>query len=443
VSFRPRGIFARTILLVGLLLLLSHGAAIVLFLVNFSWPAAERSAAAIADDWSIVQSALDALPPDGQARLVEQATARGVPFVREVDPARLVARRSFFQRLVIRHLRRRLDPSLRVQITDHVPPRLWVPVRAGTQVYWVGFRQRPPARPLRSNFFVQLLVMVTLATAGSWIVARRITRPLASLAAAAGRIGRGDAPPPVAGSDVVEVRAVHHAFDRMARDIREASEERERLLVGVSHDLRTPLARLRLALEMSEGRVDPSLHQGMLSDVEEMDTVMGLFLRYVREGVDEPTSPADVNAIVQSIAGRQAQLGHSLTLRLSDLPPMRVKPSSLKRAIVNLVENALRHGKEPVEVHTGAAGGVVSIAVLDRGPGLDPERAARRHTPFPAMAEGAGHATHGIGLAVVERVARLHGGALSLQPRAGGGLEARIALPDAIAHDRPEAERVE
>jgi two-component system osmolarity sensor histidine kinase EnvZ len=215
----------------------------------------------------------------------------------------------------------------------------------------------------------------------------------------------------------------------MSSDLARLDEDRALILAGISHDLRTPLTRLRLAAEMS---ADATAREGISADIDEMDKIIGQFLDFARDTEGEPPEPTDLNAVVAHIADPLQRRGARIELRLAALPPLMLRPLALLRLAANLINNALRHGGElaPIEVATRREGDSVILDVMDRGPGIPPGEAERLKQPFTRLeAARTGASGAGLGLAIVDRVARGHGGHFDLLPREGGGLVARVTLP--------------
>jgi len=268
--------------------------------------------------------------------------------------------------------------------------------------------------------------LLALALAGAWLIASRIARPLARLTRAADRLGRGEAHEPIPERGVRELRALASAFNRMASDLASLERERAMVLAGISHDLRTPLSRLRLAVEMAlpgEGSSD-----AMVADIEEIDGVIGQFLDYAR-GESESKTVGDLNALLEDLCGHYARLGKKVSLSDEPVPPFAFARVGVRRAVANLVDNALRYAGEPIEIRCAPAGRHVRLEVLDRGPGIPPQDAERLKRPFTRLDSArSGPGGSGLGLAIVERVARAHGGSLELANRDGGGLVARLTL---------------
>jgi two-component system osmolarity sensor histidine kinase EnvZ len=249
---------------------------------------------------------------------------------------------------------------------------------------------------------------------------------LRALAGAARRVGGGETPAPLAESGPRELATVSAAFNRMARDLEALERERAMVLAGISHDVRTPLSRLRLALEMSGAEAGAA--QGMSADIDEMDQVIGQFLEFAR-GESEAKAQGELGALLAEVGEHYAKLGKGVKVAPARIAPFAFARMALRRAITNLVDNALRYAGEPVEVEARMDGGRVIIEVLDRGPGIPEGEGERLKQPFTRLDPArSGRGGAGLGLAIVERVARAHGGRLELLPRPGGGLIARLQL---------------
>jgi two-component system osmolarity sensor histidine kinase EnvZ len=268
--------------------------------------------------------------------------------------------------------------------------------------------------------------LLALALGGAWLIASNLARPLARLRSAAGRLGRGQAHQPLPEEGALELRTVAAAFNRMAADLEGMERERAMVLAGISHDLRTPLSRLRLALEMSGA--ERGAAEAMIADIDEIDAVIGQFLDFAR-GADEQKSENDLDAVAAEVAEHYRRINRKVSVSQGDVRPFRFSRLAVRRAITNLVDNALRYAGEPIEIELKEEDRVAIVDVLDRGPGIpasETERLKRPFTRLDAARSGPGGA--GLGLAIVERIAHSHHGALELLPRNGGGLAARLTL---------------
>jgi two-component system, OmpR family, osmolarity sensor histidine kinase EnvZ len=329
-------------------------------------------------------------------------------------------------------LRSTLGPGTEVRIQ---PGRqlLWVRVEAAGDGYWVGFplppRPQPDDEPTRAALWSVTLAAVLLVAA--FLFARYLARPLRDLNAAVERVGRGEAPPPLPESGPSEIANLNRGFNRMIGNLRQLEEDRALLLAGVSHDLRTPLARLRLGVEMS-ARNDTERAE-MVDDIEEMDRIIGQFLDFARGEESAARERALPDPLVAASVDRYARAGHDVRFIAGHVTPVPLRPTAFSRLVANLIDNALAYGAPPVEVTTAEAAGRFVLDVADRGPGIPPEEVERLKQPFTRASAARSHAKGvagaGLGLAIVDRIARMHDGTFELLPREGGGTIARVTMP--------------
>jgi two-component system, OmpR family, osmolarity sensor histidine kinase EnvZ len=270
------------------------------------------------------------------------------------------------------------------------------------------------------------LALLAISLAGAWLIASNLARPLAALTRAARRIGGGAAHEPLPETGARELRTVSKAFNRMASSLASMERERAMVLAGISHDLRTPLSRLRLALEMSGAESGESA--AMIEDIGEIDAIIGQFLDFAR-GESEEKAPEDLDALVHELAEHYQRLQKDVRVRTEGQNKFSFARAAVRRAIANLVDNALRYAGEPIEIEARREPEGAAIEVRDRGPGIPAAEVERLKRPFTRLDDArSGASGSGLGLAIVERVARAHGGTLELLPRPGGGLIARLTL---------------
>jgi two-component system, OmpR family, osmolarity sensor histidine kinase EnvZ len=308
--------------------------------------------------------------------------------------------------------------------------------REGVEGFWVSFFIDEdefwvmlPAERFEPEFGLQwlswLAALLALALAGAYLIASNIARPLAAMRGAAMRLGRGQQHVPLPEEGPREVRTVASAFNRMASDLQGMERERAMVLAGISHDLRTPLSRLRLALEMSGG--DRHALDAMTADIEEMDAIIGQFLDFAR-GADEKKEPHDLALLLSELAEHYARIGKDVRYEPKPVKPFPFARMAVRRAVANLVDNALRYAGPPVEIEV-VEGTAVTIEVRDAGPGIPPGEVERLKRPFTRLDDSRGGPSgSGLGLAIVERTAEAHGGRLELLPREPRGLVARLTL---------------
>jgi len=337
--------------------------------------------------------------------------------------------------LVIRRVREVTGPDTRFAYARDGDEGFLVSFFIDEDEFWVMLPRERFELELGLEWLGWGAALLALALAGAWLIASSIARPLAALTRAAARIGRGEAHQPLAEEGARELRSLGAAFNRMARDLESMERERAMVLAGISHDLRTPLSRMRLALEMSGARKE-EMHTdetrgdfaAMVTDIEEIDAILGQFLDFAR-GVNEEKARQDLGELIREVAEHYPRLGKKISLKDNGALPFPFARMAVRRAVSNLVDNALRYAGEPIEIEWKKNAGSAVIEVRDRGPGIPAAESERLKRPFTRLhAARSGPAGAGLGLAIVERVARAHGGALELAPREGGGLVARLAL---------------
>ncbi len=234
------------------------------------------------------------------------------------------------------------------------------------------------------------------------------------------------APEPLPESGPRELRTLASAFNQMASDLAQLEQDLAMVLAGISHDVLTPLARLRLSLEMSG--TDASTADAMAADIEEIDAVIGQFLEFAR-GTQEDKRLTDLESLMDEIESRYARIGEVLKRTRGGVAPLKLAPMAVRRAITNLIDNARRYARGTIEIETIAATGVAVVEVRDRGPGIPPGEVERLKQPFTRLDQArTGSGGSGLGLAIVERIARAHGGRVELLPREDGGLVARLVI---------------
>ncbi|HXR55531.1 MAG TPA: ATP-binding protein [Casimicrobiaceae bacterium] len=338
----------------------------------------------------------------------------------------------------LHELEQRLRDDLGEGTEVRVSPRgrqLFVRVQAAGDGYWIGFPLPRSPQDIPSRALAWVIAIVVLLLLAAFAFARYLARPLGELEDAVERVGRGETPPALPESGTSEIAAVNRGFNAMIASLRQVERDRAILLAGVSHDLRTPLARLRLGIELSQG--DEATRVGMVSDIEEMDRIIDQFLDFARDETAPATEPIDVNDELAASVERYVRSGRDVRLAPGGPVFARIKPTALSRVAGNLIDNALAYGRPPLDVSATRHGDEVHVEVADRGPGIPPGDVERLKQPFTraneARAREDGAAGAGLGLAIVDRIARLHGGSLDLLPRPGGGTRARLRLPAADA----------
>ena len=278
-----------------------------------------------------------------------------------------------------------------------------------------------------------ITAMALMAAAIMVIVAfsvRRITRPLRALEQAADQLGRGEQPAPLPESGPRELRRTTAAFNAMQDRLNRFVADRTRLLAAISHDLRTPITALRLRAEFVD---DPETRERILATLDEMQRLTEATLALARdEAAAEETRSVDLSAFASGLADDLAELGWDVTAEDTPSLPVRCRPLALRRALRNLIENAVRYGGRARVAALATPHGPV-LRVDDDGPDIPEDKLEAVMEPFARLDESRSQETGGVGLglAIARSVARAHGGELVLANREGGGLRAELRLPPA------------
>ena len=428
----PRTLLARTFLLLALLVLLTTAAWLSLFRYIDAEPRARETAQLAASAVNLIRASLFAAAPEKRLGLfTEFSTREGIRLLPAEPEDRIEAMPdSRFFRLLQRELTARLGNHTRIAASVDDVPGFWVSFRlddADDEEYWLVLPRDRAARDFASHWLLWGLLAVGLALAMAWLIASRISRPLKAMAQSAETVGRGQKPEPLPEDGAEELSRLAVAFNTMAADLERHEKDRSEVLAGISHDLRTPLTRLRLEAEMS---VADGARQAVVADIEQMEAVISQFMDYARTESGETPVATDPSDLLASIAERQRYIGQPLNTAIASLPEMQLRPKAITRAITNLIDNAVKYGGGEITLAASANNDEIVIEVSDRGPGVPAAEIERLKRPFTRLENARTNATGtGLGLAIVERIARLHEGRLELMPNPGGGLLARLSLP--------------
>jgi two-component system osmolarity sensor histidine kinase EnvZ len=308
-------------------------------------------------------------------------------------------------------------------------------------VLWMDIAKLPnsliriPLSELQEEDFAPLfrnsLIMAMLIIAGGWLFIRLQNRPLIALERAAQEVGRGEIPPPLTVRGTKEIRSVTRTFNQMSRGIQELEEDRTLLMAGVSHDLRTPLTRIRLATEMMSAE-DSYLAEGIISDTEECNEIISQFIDYLKPVDRELFQTVFIDDIAREVSSSEGGYEVQIETDISkSMKPAVGNPIAMKRAVSNLVVNALRYGNGWVKVSTGmtADNKLAWVTIEDNGPGIPQDQVSKLFEPFTRGDTARGSEGTGLGLAIVKRIVSQHQGVVVVNNRSQGGLKAQISFP--------------
>lgn len=389
--------------------------------------------------------ALDALPTASRQNFLATAKRIGLRVESAQSGTRMQAAPSAFAKA----LGTQLGPDFRVVslelgATDCQPPHrqrsnavpvanpdceiIRITLRDGTLLRMTVLPSRSGMPPLHPDFLLYLTLFVCSIGVLAYLVARMTMRPLKQLAQAAFDLGRDLNHPPLELAGSSEIRQAGSAFNAMQGRIRNHIQQRTQMLAAITHDLQTPLTRLRLRLEKVS---DLELRDKLIGDLSAMQDMVREGLELARSmASSEPMQRLDLDSLLDSVCSDATDAGQSVTLSGHAGKSVLARPNTLRRCLVNLIDNAVKYGQSAaVSVALDAAGTVIRIR--DRGPGIAPDQLARVFEPFYRIETSRSRQSGGtgLGLTIARNIAEQHGGSLTLHNHPDGGLEAVLTLP--------------
>ena len=335
-----------------------------------------------------------------------------------------------FINMVAEKIRERLGVETIITVNHYGVQGLWVSFNIGQDDFWVVIPKLHVERRFPWQWLGWGALILLLSLAGGYFIALRINRPMHLLMNAANRLRKGEQPEKLPEGSFAELREVNETFNKMADSLAELDAERTLILAGVSHDIRTPLARLRLSVEMLPDEGCGSLKNGMIQDIADMDNIIHQFLDFVKGVEGEPTQMIDINTLLQAVHDRQLRAGRDLVVQLAPTYFIPIKPLAMQRLLDNLVGNAYAYGKGQARIAGKVTAEHIVISVFDNGPGIPESHLQKLLRPFERLDTARSNAGgSGLGLAIADRIAKLHHGKLELVNRPEGGLEARLSIP--------------
>jgi two-component system osmolarity sensor histidine kinase EnvZ len=315
--------------------------------------------------------------------------------------------------------------ALVIRYQQNANDMLWLQHRT-PPAFSLGF---PAENLMGMTFFLlaDLVMAVVLSMIAAFLAARHLSRPLQTLAKTASRLGRDLQSVDIRPDGPEEIRAVGLALNTLRCDLDHLIKEQEFLLAGISHDLRTPLARLRLIAEMLDTDA-VALGESMKEDIEEMHLILQHFIELTRFNIEEtePWEIGDITPLLVDVAQKYQRAQIDLELFLDQIPPVRHKPLALRRLLYNLIDNGIKHGGGSVRVMAESTWDRVHLCIADQGPGLPSEMCNQEKRLNPSKKERG--SSSGLGLHIVQRIAKLHNADLKLFNGKQGGAEVVVTL---------------
>ncbi|MFA7667104.1 MAG: ATP-binding protein [Burkholderiaceae bacterium] len=433
-------LFWRTFLMLAALITASLAATLGSLRLLDPAPPEQQLAWEIATVLNLTRSALVSADADRRMALLDElAVDEGVRVLPlepgdRIDPSAAGPR----LRAIEPRLRQLLGEPTQVAARVNGHDAVWVSFGIDGDAYWLILPTERVERRFGPSLQMLGAIALSLSLIGALALSRLVNQPLATLSDAFGAFSRGESPPALPVSGPLELAELNRSFNQMTRDLDALERDRTLALAGISHDIRSPLARLRMEIELAP--IDEVQRQALAGDIERIDRIVGQFVHYARIGQPARVDSVDVGAAIAALvsAYRTRAAAETLTIESDTVGarPWRGDPIDLNRALGNLIDNALRYGRSPdgsvrISVSARTEGRKLIVELADAGPGVPASQLERLLRPFERLdAERNDEGGAGLGLAIVDRIARRYGGSLSLDQAPGGGLHARIELPD-------------
>lgn len=449
----PESLAARTLLVLLVGLTVSHVASVAMYLTDRTSALLFTGGEHIGERIATIDRLVNSAPPAERQRVVELADTEQLRVI--WSPKSLVEdrpargwRMALLRDVLVPHINKSGGRIFRLYHASDILPSPWderlrsnsnenvaketllisLRLQDGS---WLNFAipvQSP--RPFWSfRFILSTIVMLAAVVIFSAFIVRHLIRPLATFTRAAERLGKDVKAPPLPEIGPTEVRRAARAFNGMQARIRRFLEDRTQMVAAISHDLGTPITRLRLRAEFVE---DEDQRRKMLADLEDMERMVKAALSFTRDDAAcEPRSSVDLRALLQRVCDDASDSGHEVALTAPDTAvPCACRPAALRRALMNLVENAAIYGQRARVSLQNAAQEAV-IAIDDDGPGIPEDLREEAFKPFGRLEASRSRETGGtgLGLTVARTIVRAHGGEIALINRSGGGLRVEVKLP--------------
>ncbi len=424
----PRSAFGQTVLLIGFLLFINQIVSYISFAIYVFDPHQQQINQLLAKQVRVVFIDIDdaKLSPK-MAKAFHNETGIGV--YREEDALKFGLATAGIYPYRSEQMSLLLGGATEVRISDGNEYLFWIRAPQAPHL-WVKIPLTGMEKGSFSPLIFFMVVIGLLSVMGGWVFVRQLNRPLKSLEIAAEDVGRGDFPEPLVERGTSEIMAVTQAFNHMSKGIKQLEEDRNLLMAGISHDLRTPLTRIRLASEMMQEQ-DAFLKEGIETDIDDMNNIIDQFIDYIRHDSKDKAELGDLNVLVEEVLNVETPSDRLITFHAGECPKIPLRHVAVRRALANLVQNAIRYTTDEIEVFTGQdkAKGYAYFIVSDKGAGIPEADIERLFQPFTQGDTARGTEGSGLGLAIIKRIVDTHGGSVVLSNKAEGGLQAKVCLP--------------
>jgi len=437
-NFLPKKLLSRLVLLIATLLIVSQLVSLKIF-DNFERePRAEALAQEIITVVNFTKAALYAAAPSKRIQLFREINDIGDIKVYAAFPFESIEPipNDPFLKLVVKKITARIPSGNFVVINHYDIPGVWVSFEIDGDMFWVVVPRLITDRPFPWHWIGWGIVIAILAISGAYITTKRISRPINNLIDAADKIRNGHNVSKLPLDSVTEFRELSEAFNEMAEVLSKVSKERKFLLASVSHDIRTPLTRIRLASEMLPSN-SSALKESLEEDIIEINDILNQFLDFARGFQDEPKTPINLGKLLKDIQTKHKRMGQTFTLKKknirTDIPKklfIDIRPIAFQRCLDNLINNAFFYSTGKVILEATLFEESFTISIMDNGPGIPEDQKSKLLLPFERVDEARGNkGGSGLGLTIADRIVKAHDGKIELINRPEGGLDVKITIP--------------
>ena len=431
------GLFWRTFFLLAFLIATSRAAWVASFRTVERVPRGEQVAAQVVSIVTITRAALlHSAPTLRRELLFDLASTQGIRvYPREDDDDTEPMPDSDLIQVIEDNVQARLGEDTRFAGYVNDIRGFWVSFRIDDDDYWLMLDRERVEQASGVQWLSWATITLLLSLIGAAFISRLINQPLSRISSAARAVARGDTPEALPEQGPTEIREANQSFNQMVHDLKQVESDRAVILAGISHDLRTPISRMLLEVEMA-GLPEEAL-KGMQSDLGQMEAIIAQFLDYARPAEPERFTTHDLAASLRKIVGEyQRRSDIKITTTIPEKLSLRCNATEIDRLIRNLIENAKRYGKTPgtsitdIDINAYLEGSTIRLEIADRGIGLPEDQLNHVLRPFTRLDAARSQANGaGLGLAIVDRVVQRHQGRVEIKNREAGGLAVLVTLP--------------
>jgi two-component system osmolarity sensor histidine kinase EnvZ len=435
----PKNLLNRLILIIASLIIVSQLITIKVFDYFEMEPRAESMAQEISTIVKYTKAAIQSAYPSTRLDLLQSLSKMSdvkiVPayYFENIKPLP----DEIFLMMVVKKIKQDLGEDTIVTLNHYDIPGIWVSFEIGDGLFWAVIPRNVFDRPFPWHWIGWGIVVFLISISGAYFLTTRINKPLNLLINATSKLKKGLPFKKIPEDTATEFKEVTKAFNEMASNLAKSENERRFIMGSVSHDIRTPLTRMKLSLEMLPKK-SAFLKESMDQDIDEINQIINQFLDFVRGFNDEPISSLNFGNFLTELKKQHAILGHDLKIskitRSKDIPKnlfIDVRPLAFKRLFDNLINNGVKFSKSnKIELVAKLYDEKIEINVLDNGPGIPKAQREKLLEPFERLDQARGSiGGSGLGLAIANRIVMVHNGKLELINRRTGGLNVKLTFP--------------